>query len=944
MSGTQMKLLFMSVALCALLMATVSNAADRQAPVSVVADRASGGLAVVLNGRPARVIVDQADLPAVVRAAEDLSADLKKLAGGAEPAEGPIILVGTIGASADIDRLIATGKLDVSGVKDQWEAYVQQVVDNPMPGVARAMVIAGADRRGTIFGIYDLSERAGVSPWAWWADVPIVARKQVFVTAGRRVDRPTVKYRGIFINDEDPAFSSWSKATFGGVNHKVYERVFELVLRMKGNYIWPAMWGKSLFEDDPESIAVADRYGVVLGTSHHEPMMRAQSDWKRAGGGAWDYTKNAPALQAFWRDGVKRMAGKEGVFTIGMRGDGDEPMTEGTATQLLETIVGDQRKIIGEVTGKDPANTPQVWALYKEVQDYHDAGMKVPDDVMLLFSDDNWGNIRRLPQPGVKRAGGYGVYYHFDYVGGPRSYRWLNTNQIERTWEQMKLASDYGADQLWIVNVGDLKPMELPTEFFLDMAWNPAAMTLERMDNYAVDWARAQFGDKYAPEIGELLEGYTRFNARRKPELLTPETFSLVNEREAERVVAEWDDLEARTLSVGAKLPSTALDAYFQLVQFPIQASANLTRMYVAVGRNRLYAAQGRASAARWGETAKTLFARDAELTRQFHQELAGGKWTGMMSQVHIGYSSWNAPVANIMPSLAEPSAAGGKGLGVAVEGGSKAARAGESLTLPVLDADGPPSRWIDVFSGGKPSAFTASSNQPWLKVSPAAGRTNKDTRLEVSVDWKAAPAGRGEGHVRILSEEGETVLVTVPVYKPDHPRKGYVETGGQLAIEAAHVTKVTGREGVEWREIPGLGRTVSGMASYPSTAPASAIGEGATLEYAIDLADKGAVDVWVIAAPSLDFRGKDGLSFGVSFDDAPPRIGTLALRVDYQAWSQAVASNAAFGKVRFTLGKGGARTLKIWRMDPGVVIEKVVISRGGLTQTFLGPRESTRR
>jgi hypothetical protein len=945
------KRLLAALALCVATTYSIqAQAAQTATPVGVVTSSAKGGLKIIARGRPAFVLVEAADLAAVRRAAGDLQDDLARVAGVPAPtwadAGTPLVIVGTIGHSPVVDRLIAEGKLDVSGVAGQWEGFVQQVVDNPLPGVARALVIAGADRRGAIFGAYDLSERIGVSPWTWWADVPVQVRKDLAVSAGRRMQKPVVKYRGIFINDEEPALAGWARTRFGGVNSKMYEKVFELTLRLRGNYLWPAMWGKSIFEDDPLSAQRADDYGVILGTSHHEPMMRAQKDWSRQGGGAWDYTTNRPALQAFWREGVRRMGSRDSLVTIGMRGDGDEPMTQGTATQLLETIVADQRKIIGEATGKDPSQTPQVWALYKEVQDYYDAGMRVPDDVTLLFADDNWGNIRRLPEVGKKRPGGYGVYYHFDYVGGPRSYKWINTNQVERTWEQMRLAADYGADRLWIVNVGDLKPMELPISFFLDMAWDPAAMTLEAMDGYAARWAKAQFGPAQADEIGDLLEGYTRLNARRKPELLAPDAFSLVHEREAERAVAAWDELEARALKVRSTLPAAYRDAFFQLVQHPIQASANLTRLYVAAGRNQLYAKQGRASSKVWGDQVTALFARDAELTRQYHEDVAGGKWRGMMSQVHIGYTGWNDPPRNTPPSIKAVATGEPRGLGVAVEGDAKAIWSGaaQALELPVLDIDGAASRWIDVFHGGKPFAFTAKASHPWLRLSQAGGRVDRDVRLEVSADWRAVPTGLTEAWIEVRGEGGEHIVVKVPVSKPAGRRRGYVEVAGQLAIEAAHYSRAVGKDGVEWRQIPNLGRTLSGVTTYPSTAGSSEPGAGAVLEYSVDLAAPGGLDVSVDTAPTLDFRGGTGLRYGVSFDDGPVKVVTLDLKPDAEAWTRAVTSNAAVGRTHFTLAKGGARTLKLWRIDPGVVFETVIISRQGLPRTFLGPRESVRR
>ena len=560
---------------------------------------------LVESGQATPLVVSTDDWPGVVRAARDLQSDIRRvtdrepqLVTGDIPANQPVVLIGTVGKSPLIDKLIANKQLSLDELKGKWETFVVEWVTNPMPGVDRALVIAGSDKRGTIFGIYDLSAQIGVSPWYWWADVPVAHHDNVYVCRGRYSrGTPAVKYRGIFINDEAPALSGWSKEKFGGFNHKFYEHVFELILRLQGNYLWPAMWGSAFYDDDPESAKLADEYGVVIGTSHHEPLMRAHDEWRRYGDKTeWNYEHNEAKLKEFWTEGIKRMGSNESVVTVGMRGDGDMPMTEGANIALLEKIVADQRKIIADVTGKDPATVPQAWALYKEVQDYYDKGMTVPDDITLLLCDDNWGNIRKLPKLGDKpRAGGYGIYYHFDYVGGPRNYKWLNTNQISRVWEQMHLAYDYGVDRIWIVNVGDIKPMELPISFFLDYAWAPQNWPLEKLPDYTRLWATQQFGPEHAAEIADLLTKYTTYNARRKPELLGPETYSLVNFGEAQRVVDEYNTLAKEAEQVGKSLPSDAHDAYFQLVQWPVEACANLNELYFVVAQNRLYAKQGRA-------------------------------------------------------------------------------------------------------------------------------------------------------------------------------------------------------------------------------------------------------------------------------------------------------------------------------------------------------------
>ncbi|WP_242096038.1 glycosyl hydrolase 115 family protein [Sphingomonas sp. CROZ-RG-20F-R02-07] len=638
-----------------------AHAQDCAGPVVACGVPMPGALALLSPGQTARVVVSADDDAGVRRAAADLVADLKAVGGGSaalspDARDGATVIAGTLGHSAAIDALVRAGKLDVSGLAGQWEGYVEQVVDHPAPGVARALVVAGSDRRGTIFGLYDISAKAGVSPWTWWADVPAQRHPTWYLTAGRVADHPIVKYRGIFINDEEPAFGGWARATFGGVNHRAYERLFTLLLRSRANYLWPAMWGKSLWQDDPATAPLATEMGIILGTSHHEPMERANIEWKRQGGGAWDYATNAPALRAFWRQGIERRGPSEDPVTIGMRGDGDEPMTKGTAIPLLERIVTDQRAIIADVSGRPPAQTPQVWALYKEVQDYYDGGMRVPEDVTLLFSDDNWGNIRRLPPPGEVRAGGSGVYYHFDYVGDPRNYKWIDTVSIPRVWQQMAMADRYGADRLWIVNVGDLKPLEYATSFFLDMAWNPGRMTLGAMEAYPVRWAAQQFGAAQAGPVGAMIARYGQLASRRKPELIDADSYALADGSWA-RVLADWNMLAAAAHREAEAIPADRRDAYDELVLHRIDAMASLHRLYEAVAENRAAARAGDdAAAVRWAASTRGYFAEDGALRRRY-ESLGGGKWPQMMAQTHIGYTGWQEPAADVMPALASVAA-----------------------------------------------------------------------------------------------------------------------------------------------------------------------------------------------------------------------------------------------------------------------------------------------
>lgn len=932
-------------------------------PASVCTQAVNGALPLIEHGHAAAVIADKGDFAGVLRAAHDLQSDLSNVSGRGvtfstdrHPKQRIAVIVGTLGRSARVDRIVREQHIDTGGVAGHWEAYLLRVVAHPEPGIDRALLIAGADKRGTIYGIYELSRRIGVSPWSWWADVPVRHRDTLYVTPGRFTDAPKVRYRGIFLNDEDPALGGWMKARFGGANHAFYAHVFELILRLKGNTLWPAMWGTRAFaDDDPLNPKLANTYGIVIGTSHHEPMMRAHAEWKRYGHGPWDYTRNKPALDAFWRRGIERMGHDESLVTIGMRGDGDKPMTQGVATHLLERIVADQRRIIADVTGKPAAATPQVWALYKEVQDYYDAGMRVPDDVTLLYSDDNWGNLRRLPRPGARRKGGYGIYYHFDYVGGPHSYKWINSNQVERTWEQMHLAYAYGVRRLWIVNVGDLKSMEFPISFFLDYAWDPQAFPLRKLEAYPAAWAAQQFGPTYAKRIGSMLTRYTQYNARRKPDLLNADTFSLVHYHEAERIAAAWRALASEAKQIGKHLPAAYHDAYDELVAYPILASANLDRMYLAVARNRLYAKQGRASSNAEAAEARRRFERDAALAQRY-ERLAHGKWTHMMSQAHIGKGAapWREPTRNTMPAvktLQVPSAAA---MGVAIEGDTRAwpGTAG-TATLPVLDRFGPASRRITVFDRGhRPFRYTVTTAQPWLRVTPASGRVDTDRHLQVSVDWNAVPAGTHVATLTIHGSEGTQVPIRVALDNPPHgdAMHSFIEADGHVAIEAQHYARAVTPPGFAWKTIAHLGRSLSGVTAWPVTAAASAPGAGdARLDYPVYLRTPGDIEIRVQVAPTLDILHRGGLRFAVSLDGQAPQ--TLTIQADpepghahFKAWQRAVSDNVYVASAHLHVAHAGAQTLSLWRIDPGVVFERIELLRGTPPRSYLGAPESLRR
>jgi Glycosyl hydrolase family 115/Gylcosyl hydrolase family 115 C-terminal domain len=916
-----------------------------------------GYLRLVGDKQTAALFLDPNEYPGAIRAAHDLAQDIARVTGlspsvnvTATASQPTAIIIGTLGKDALLDQMERSGKMDVTALRGKWESYLIQTVSDPFPGVAAALVIAGSDKRGTIYGIYEISEQIGVSPWYWWADVPVQHQDALFVRPGRYFQgEPAVKYRGIFLNDEAPSLTGWTKEKFGGYNHEFYVKVFELLLRLRANYLWPAMWGSAFNEDDPLNPKLADEYGIVMGTSHHEPMLRAQQEWKRHGKGPWDYSTNGEELREFWTEGIERNKNYESIVTLGMRGDGDMPMSEQANVELLERIVSDERKILADKMNPDVTQVPQDWALYKEVQQYYEGGMRVPDDVMLLWCDDNWGNIRRLPTPEErKRSGGAGIYYHFDYVGDPRDYKWINTNPIPKVWEQMNLAYHYGAKRIWIVNVGDLKPMEFPMEFFLTFARNPETWPKERLGEFTKLWAEREFGPAYASRIADLIAKYGKYTGRRKPELLDPATFSVVNYEEADRVSAEYQSAVDKAQKIYDDLPENYHDAFFQLVLFPLKAPAIVTQMYIAAGKNHLYAEQSRASTNDYAAQVRELFDADGKLSAYYNLTLAGGKWDHMMDQTHIGYTSWNDPPKNVMPDVTDLNVPVLAKMGVAVEG-STAAWPGATVEarLPELDSFVQPRRYLDVFNRGRtPFRFSAKVDEPWIELSPPSGEVDKEQRLWITVNWSKVPAGNSSATVTISSSTGETVTVTVPAFNPKQPTRdslrGFVEADGYVSIEAEHFTRKVDTPSTRWEEIPDYGRTDSAMSVFPVHAASYADPrQGPCLEYRMYLFDPSKVEVEAILGPSLNFVPGRGLRYAVSFDDQAPQVVDMLAQNTVLDWSKAVEDNARISTSSHTLTGTGYHTLKIWMVDPGIVLEKLVVKLGPVRPSYLGAPES---
>jgi hypothetical protein len=923
----------------------------------VTTSAAGGDFVLAANGRAARLMVSDNDWPGVLRAVGDLSGDVGRVTGhnapvveNGVPTGDEVVLIGTIGRSRLIDALVSNHKLDVSGIAGKWESAVTTVVEHPMKGVRRALVIAGADKRGTIYGIYDLSEQIGVSPWYWWADVRVPHADALFVEPGRYVQPvPAVKYRGIFFNDEAPALSGWTKERFGGMNQEFYTKVFELLLRLKANFLWPAMWNNAFATDDPLNPKLADEYGIVMGTSHEEPMMRAEKEWTAGHHGAWDYPTNQQEIDTFWREGMERDKNYEEVVTLGMRGEGDTPMSATANTQLLERIVAGQREILRQTVNPDLAQVPQVWALYKEVQGYYENGMLVPDDVTLLWSDDNWGDLRRLPTPEErKRSGGAGIYYHFDYVGGPRSYKWLNTNPITKVEEQMHLALEYGADRLWVVNVGDGKPMEFPIEFFLDYARTPERWNKDHLGEFTKLWATREFGQEHADEIAAAIEEYTKYNGRRKPELLDPGTFSLTNYHEADRVEAEWRALAGRADKLATELPEEERASFFELIQYPVDACANLTEMYIEAARNAADVQAGNPQANSEADQVRRLFQKDAALSDEYNHTLLNGKWDHMMDQTHIGYTFWNEPPANAMPAVSWIQVPEAGSLGVSAEDATFKRSGGRlEFSLGTIDSVSDQTRTLTLFDRGKmPVEYTVLTSAPWIAASPGTGTVSgTPQQVVLRVDWSKMPTGSDSAQGTVTVSSGQERPTTYQLHALRLPitranAQGFVESDGYVAIEAADTWQRMADDKTRWEELPDYGRTRSAMTVFPVTAE-SKTDSKAALEYRMYLYEAGEFQMQAAIAPTLNFVPGRGLRFAVSVDDGPRTVVDGLEHNSQKDWEQAVSDGIRRITLSLAIANPGYHTLKIWAVDPGVVLERIVLNHGLLPPSYLGPPES---
>ena len=855
------------------------------------------------------------------------------------PNNVPAIIVGTVGVSNSINQYFTQEELDL--LIDKWDCFLIKTINE-------SIVIAGSNKRGTIYGLYDFSRKMGVSPLYWLADVPVKNKKNLYIKKGIYFSgEPKIKYRGIFINDEYPCLGKLAHEKFGGFTSEFYTNIFDLILRLKGNYFWPAMWADCFYDDDPKNHELANKLGLIMGTSHHEPMMRSWKEWERYGKGEWDLNKNQEVIKQFWKNGIKRMGTKESLVTVGMRGDGDEPLTEDDQVELLTHILETQRKIIQETTGKQPDEVPQIWAVYKEVQDAYEKGLRVPDDIITLLCDDNWGNLRLLPNKNeLKRKGGYGLYYHFDYVGGPRNYKWINTSPIARVWEQLSLAYNNGIKELWIVNVGDIKPLELPLTFFMDFAWDPEEWSYNELDFYTEKWSKEQFGNIFSKEISNILTLYSKYNGRIKPELFNSNTYSIINYREFENVVDEYNTLVLETNKIKDKIHKKYHDTFYELVEYPVKSCANLYKMYYFVALNKLYKNQQRSITNNISKLVQDCFDLDKTYTLKYNNIL-NGKWNHIASQNHISYTYWQQPEEDIIPITYTLESIKNKSIiGVYLEG--EESECFQSGILKPFYRFGQKNYYIEIFNKGiKPFNFYIESNFNWIKFSLKNGEVNNQERIYITVDWDKVMPNTEDGIFTIKSntEPDFNINISVKAFKQiilsEPPRGTFIESNGIISINANNFSKKTSTNKYNWELIPNLGRTDSAITVFPQVeSENSQTNYLATAEYQIYTFEPNKYFIELYISPLNKILQDKELKIAVSLDDT--EIRTINIHKDFN-WDEIVENSIQKLKTELPISKPGLHTLKIHMINIGVVLQKITLSTSKLPRSFLGPNQSLR-
>lgn len=936
----------------------------------------------------AAILYDASDAAVVKRAAELFAADVEAVTGrrpqvtSATGETGPAVIVGTVGGSALIRRLSEAGKIDTAPLEGAWERYLIQTVANPLPGIRTALVIAGSDRRGAAYGLFTLSELIGVSPWYWWADVPVKKHAALHVDAPPTYSQtPSVRYRGIFLNDEDWGLTPWASQTFeperGNIGPRTYAKVCELLLRLKANYLAPAMHPVSTsFNQIPENKLVADTFAIVMGSTHCEPLLlNTASEWDTQTMGPWNYDKNKEGINRVLTQRVRENSPYENVYTLALRGLHDGAMSTTLPmhekVRMLQQALLDQRQILAENIDRPVETVPQAFTPYKEVLEIYSNGLELPDDVTIVWPDDNYGYMKRLS--GVReqrRTGRSGVYYHVSYLGVPHSYLWFSTTPPSLMYEELRKAYDTTADRLWLLNCGDLKGSEMQVSLFLDMAWDIGRFTADNVVTYPARWLAGIFGEAYYDRLEAMTREHLRLAFPRKPEYmgwgyhwnrfdhnceqLTDTDFSFTNYDEAPRRLEAYRKLGARAEALLHEIGDEARPAFYQLVYYPLRGAELMNRMTLGGQRNRWYARQGRAATNAVRDEVQRCYDSLQVITRGYNS-LLGGKWNHMMSmrQNYDGVSAYFN-----LPHLATHDAAGAPRLALQVAGedvtGARAFHA-----LPAFDNYLRRTYPVEIYNrGGGTLAWTAHASEPWVVLSKSAGKTADEERITVGIDWEKAPSGNAVPAQIVFRAGEQSEKVLVSLFNPTAPSRAelrgiYVENNGCVSIPAAGCHRVRENDRIKITAVEDLGIEGPALQLGDPTAPLQIFRsrDVPCAEYDFYAFDAGSVDVYTYVLPTFplhadrDFRIGENTNtdtkYSVQIDD-----GALATpsssHVEYsQVWFESVLRNCAVNKSTLHIDKPGRHTLRIRVGDPGIVLQKIVLDFGGMKRSYLGPQST---
>lgn len=936
----------------------------------------------------AAILYDASDAAVVKRAAELFAADVEAVTGryprvtSAAGETGPAVIVGTVGGSALIRRLSEAGKIDTAPLEGAWERYLIQTVANPLPSIRKALVIAGSDRRGAAYGLFTLSELIGVSPWYWWADVPVKKHAALHVDAPPTYSQtPSVRYRGIFLNDEDWGLTPWASQTFeperGNIGPRTYAKVCELLLRLKANYLAPAMHPVSTsFNQIPENKLVADTFAIVMGSTHCEPLLlNTASEWDTQTMGPWNYDKNKEGINRVLTQRVRENSPYENVYTLALRGLHDGAMSTTLPmhekVRMLQQALLDQRQILAENIDRPVETVPQAFTPYKEVLEIYSNGLELPDDVTIVWPDDNYGYMKRLS--GVReqrRTGRSGVYYHVSYLGVPHSYLWFSTTPPSLMYEELRKAYDTTADRLWLLNCGDLKGSEMQVSLFLDMAWDIGRFTADNVVTYPARWLAGIFGEAYYDRLEAMTREHLRLAFPRKPEYmgwgyhwnrfdhnceqLTDTDFSFTNYDEAPRRLEAYRQLGARAEALLHEIGDEARPAFYQLVYYPLRGAELMNRMTLGGQRNRWYARQGRAATNAVRDEVQRCYDSLQVITRGYNS-LLGGKWNHMMSmrQNYDGVSAYFN-----LPHLATHDAAGAPRLALQVAGedvtGARAFHA-----LPAFDNYLRRTYPVEIYNrGGGTLAWTAHASEPWVVLSKSAGKTADEERITVGIDWEKAPSGNAVPAQIVFRAGEQSEKVLVSLFNPTAPSRAelrgiYVENNGCVSIPAAGCHRVRENDRIKITAVEDLGIEGPALQLGDPTAPLQIFRsrDVPCAEYDFYAFDAGSVDVYTYVLPTFplhadrDFRIGENTNtdtkYSVQIDD-----GALATpsssHVEYsQVWFESVLRNCAVNKSTLHIDKPGRHTLRIRVGDPGIVLQKIVLDFGGMKRSYLGPQST---